>query len=122
MTDSTRATAIHRRHARHPNHYTWFILFSALDIMLTHTILGQFGAFGGRELNSIADWVIQQLGLWGAIGLKFATVIVVIAVCEVVAHMKPVTGLKLAHTVVVLSVFPVAWELGLLGWFAVHGA
>ena len=113
---------VHSRHVQFPNHYTWFILFSALDIMLTHTILGRFGAFGGRELNSIADWVIKEFGLWGAIGLKFASVILVVLICEYVATKNLRTGRRLATAIVVLSVFPVAWELAALGWFAIHGS
>ena len=33
------------------NHYTWFVLVSALDIMLTWLVLHA----GGREANAIAD-------------------------------------------------------------------
>jgi hypothetical protein len=125
---------LHRRPVLYPNHYAWFVLFSALDIMLTHKILGaakfhavsdavfgEEGPFNGRELNSIADWVIQQFGLWGAIGLKFATVIFAVLVCEYVGSKRPRTGRRLVSVVVVLSIFPVAWELALLAWFAFKG-
>jgi hypothetical protein len=112
---------LHRRPVLYPNHYAWFVLFSAMDIMLTHTILGRFGAFGGRELNSIADWVIKQFGLWGAIGLKFATVILVVFICELVGSKSASAGRKLARMVVILAIFPVAWELAALAWFALKG-
>jgi hypothetical protein len=112
---------IHRRHVLYPDRYVWLVFFSALDIMITHTILGKFGAFGGREVNSIADWVIKEFGLWGAIGLKFLSVIVVVLVCEFVGRASPRTGRRLATGVLVLSTLPVAWELIILAVFAVRG-
>jgi hypothetical protein len=112
---------IRRRPVLYPNHYAWFVLFSALDILLTHTILARFGAYGGRELNSIADWVIKQFGLWGAIGLKFATVIFVVLICEVVGRKSAASGRRLAWAVVGLSILPVAWELLALAGFAILG-
>jgi hypothetical protein len=132
MTDTP--VPIHRRHVLYPNHYTWFVLFSAMDIILTHKILGaakfagvsgavfgEAGPFNGRELNSFADWVIQQFGLWGAIGLKFASVIFIVLICEYIGTKSVAKGRKLAWTIVILSTFPVAWELGMLGWFAIKG-
>jgi hypothetical protein len=107
-----------RCEATFPNHYAWLLLFSSLDIMLTHTILGRFGAFGGRELNSIADWVIINFGLWGAIGLKLASVAVAIGIIEYIAPRRPALGKRLATLVVAISILPVAWELLLLAWFA----
>src|SRR5207245_2795819 len=117
-----------------PNHYVWMVLFSALDIMLTHKILGahrfsgvseavfgEAGPFNGRELNSLADWVIRQFGLWGAIGLKFASVILVVLICEFVGTRSARAGRRLAWILVILSTFPVVWELVALAWFAVHG-
>jgi hypothetical protein len=125
---------VHRRPVLYPNHYAWFVLFSTMDILLTHKILGsarfqgvsdavfgEEGAFNGRELNSIADWVIQQFGLWGAIGLKFATATFAILVCEYVGTKRPKTGRRVVLLVVVLSILPVAWELALLAWFAFKG-
>jgi hypothetical protein len=114
-------TPLYKRGVLYPETYVWFLFFSALDIMLTHTILGKFGAFGGREINSIADWVIKQFGLWGAIGLKFLTVTVVILVCEAVGRANPRTGRRLATLVLVLSTLPVAWELFILALFALRG-
>ena len=132
MTES--APPIHRRPVLYPNHYVWFLLFSSLDIMLTHRILGsarvsgvadavfgEAGPFDGRELNSIADWVIKHFGLWGAIGLKFLTAMLVIAICEFIGHHSPKVGRRMALTIVILSTFPVVWELVALAWFAIKG-
>ena len=104
--------------ALYPNRYAWFVLMSALDIMLTHSILSHFADFGGRELNTIADWVIQKFDIWGAIGLKFLTVVVVIAVCEVVGRRNRRAGGRLATTVLVLSVVPPGIALAQLAAFA----
>lgn len=121
-------------HVLYPNHYAWMVLFSALDIMLTHKILGaarfagvadavfgEAGPFHGHELNSIADWVIKQFGLWGAIGLKFASMILAILICEYVGLRTGKGGRRLAWTLVIVSIFPVAWELTVLAWFAFGG-
>lgn len=107
-----------RFHALYPNRYAWFILMSALDIILTHAILHHFSDFGGRELNTIADWFIETFDIWGAIGLKFATVIIVITVCEVVGRFRPRLGSGLATTVLLLSLFPPAVALAQLLMFA----
>lgn len=116
------APPIRRLHALYPNRYAWFILFSALDIMLTHTILQKFGMHGGRELNTIADWVISRYGLWGAIALKFTSVVVVLAVCETVGRRRPALGSRFISIVVFLSTLPTAWALYLLARFAFDSA
>jgi hypothetical protein len=118
-------------HVLHPNHYVWLVLFSAMDIILTHKILGaarfagvseavfgEAGPFHGHELNSLADWIIKQFGLWGAIGLKFATTILAILICEYVGTKSQRSGRRLAWTIVILSTFPVVWELAVLAHFA----
>jgi hypothetical protein len=111
-----------RHHALYPERYAWFVLTSALDIILTHSILQHFADFGGRELNTIADWVIGRFDIWGAIGLKFLTVVVVIATCEIVGRRKPRVGSGLATAVLVLSFFPPVIALLQLARFAISGA
>jgi hypothetical protein len=103
----------------YPDRYAWFILTSSLDILLTHAILHHFADFGGREMNTIADWVIRRFDIWGAIGLKFLTVAVVILVCEVVGRRRKQTGARLASAVLAISVFPPGWALVQLAMFAI---
>lgn len=105
------AEALARRAVLYPNHYCWFILFSALDIMLTHTILHRYMDFNGRELNTFADFVIRQAGFNGAIGLKTVSIIIVILVCEYVGRRKPATGRTLAVCVVAMSTVPVIFAI-----------
>lgn len=110
-----------RRHVLYPDRYAWFVLTSAMDIILTHSILHHFADFGGRELNTIADWVIGRFDIWGAIALKFLTVVVVIAACEVVGRRNERAGGRLATAVLLLSLIPPGIALVQLARFAING-
>jgi hypothetical protein len=92
------------------NHYTWFVLVSALDIMLTWVILHA----GGREANQLAATVLQQFGLEGLVIFKFALVILVIAICEVVGRKNLATGRRLASWAVALTCIPLLVAVALL--------
>lgn len=87
-----------------PNHYAWYILASSLDVIVTHAIIYHLG---GAEANKIADHLLQRFGLWGLVGLKYATVIVVIAVCEWVGRKHPGTARRLAVAAIIISALPV---------------
>ncbi len=87
-----------------PDLYAWFVLASALDILLTHSIIQHLG---GVEVNTIADWFIRTFDWWGAIVLKFATVLFVIGVCEVVGQRRARRGRFLATLAVILGFLPV---------------
>lgn len=100
-------SASHHAGARavlYPNLYAWFVLASALDILLTHSIIQQLG---GVEVNTIADWFIRTFDWWGAIVLKFATVLFVVGVCEVIGQRHARRGRFLATLAVILGFFPV---------------
>lgn len=117
------AGVIARRAVLYPDHYCWFVLFSALDIMLTHTILHRYEDYNGRELNTFADFVIRHAGLNGAIGLKVVSIVVVVLVAEYVGWKKPATGRTLATCVVAMSTVPVIFAVVQLaavklGWIA----
>ena len=98
-----------RRPVLYPNHYCWLVLLSALDIMLTHTILFKFKEteYYAAELNTFADWVIGKFGLWGAIGLKCASIVPVIIIIEIIGRRKPQHGQTFAACVVAMSMVPV---------------
>jgi len=98
---SDHATA---RAVLYPNLYAWFVFASALDILLTHSIIQHLG---GVEVNTIADWFIRTFDWWGAIVLKFATVLFVIGVCEVVGQRHARRGRFLATLAVILGFLPV---------------
>lgn len=90
----------------YPNHYVWYMFASALDIMMTYAIIWKLG---GREVNAIAARLVEHLGHWGLILLKFATVIVVVGVCEFVGRTRPALGRRLAVAAIVSSAFPVGY-------------
>ncbi len=87
-----------------PDHACWFILVSALDIMLTATIIARFG---GNEVNGLAHRVIEAGGLPGLIAFKFAVVLAVIVIWEFIARRQPHTARRLAEWAVALSAMPV---------------
>jgi hypothetical protein len=95
---------------RFQNAYVWFVFFSALDIMLTWAILRR----GGREVNPIANEIIEMWGLAGAIIFKFSLTVLVVIVCEVVARKRHEMAQRLAFAAVIISAMPVAWSMALL--------
>jgi hypothetical protein len=99
-----------RRHVLFPNGYAWFVLVSALDIMLTWVVLH----VGGREANALADRVIFHFGLPGLVTYKFVLVIVVVAICEFVGRRKRETARKLLSVGIMITCMPVVLALALL--------
>jgi hypothetical protein len=91
------------------NLYCWFVLLSAMDIILTHTILFRFKELGyfAAELNTFADWVIRKAGLWGAILLKCASIVTVVFIIEVIGRRRRQTAHTLACCVVAMATVPV---------------
>jgi uncharacterized membrane protein len=109
---------IHLRHVLYPDRYAWYILASALDIMVTVTVLVHLGA---REVNSFAQWSIEQFGTWGLIGLKFLSVILVVAICEHVGRRRPRLGAALATAAIFVSLIPVGSALVQVIYFTARG-
>ena len=96
---------------RYPNAYVWLVLVSALDVMLTLIVLV---ALGGFEVNPIAADVIDRLGYTWAIVFKFAIVVFVILICEVIGRRDDRTGRRLVRAAVVISAVPVIYTFLLL--------
>jgi uncharacterized membrane protein len=98
----------------YPNLYAWYVLASALDVMLTYAIIYKLG---GREVNVVANNLLSMFGHWGLIGLKFATVVLVVAVCELIGRWRVGVGRRLAIAAIVISAMPVGYGLVLvLAW------
>jgi hypothetical protein len=95
---------------RYSSAYAWLVLVSSLDIILTSVIL----RLGGREVNPIAEAVIAMHGLPGMIAFKFALMVFVIIMCEVIGRVRPRTGLWLARFGILASAFPVIVGAGVL--------
>lgn len=94
----------------YPNAYTWLLLVSAMDIMMTWVIL----LFGGSEVNVIARWVIDHYGLPGMIIYKFALIVFFICICEIVGTLRHSTGWLLSRVSVGIGCIPVIWAMYLL--------
>jgi uncharacterized membrane protein len=110
--------AMARRHVLYPDRYAWYVLVSALDIIVTVTVLVHLGA---REVNTFAQWSIERFGTWGLIGLKFASVIVVVLICEHIGRKHERAGRWLATAAIVLSLMPVAAALGQVAYLLLTG-
>lgn len=96
---------------RYQNAYTWLVLVSALDVMLTLVVLVVMDGF---EVNPVAAAVIDTLGYGWAIIFKFAIVVLVILICEVVGRIYDRSGGKLARAAVVINSLPVIYTFALL--------
>ena len=103
---------------RYQNAYVWLVLVSSLDLILTLLVLG---VWDGREVNPIAAAVIAETGYVGAIGFKFAIVVLVIVMCEVVGRQSERKGRAIALAAVVISALPVAYSFAILLWAAFAG-
>ncbi len=97
-----------RRHVLYPTQYTWFVFVSAVDLMFTWLILSP--AIGGREVNSLANTIIQRYGLAGLATYKFALVAFVVLMCEVIGRSRPRMGRGLAGWAVALPAIAVVWS------------
>lgn len=85
--------------------YVWLVFASALDILMTWSVL----YFGGREVNRIADLVISVHGLPGMILYKFSLVVLAVILCEEVARRRFDRGRTLARMIVGISFLPFIW-------------
>lgn len=94
-----------------PNAYTWLLLLSAMDVMLTWVILG---LPGGQEVNAIANMVIERFGLEGMIVYKFVLILFFVLVCELVGRLRMPSGRGLSRLGVCIAAMPVVWSMWLL--------
>ncbi len=83
--------------------YKWFVLISALDVVLTWFIL----LLGGSEVNVLADAVIAHAGLKGILIYKFCLVVLVVLLCEIIGRRRPRVGRNLAGLAIVITALPV---------------
>ena len=91
------------RAARYPQAYVWFIFVSALDLMMTWVVL----YFGGREVNVLADYILERWALPGMVVYKFTLVVFVILICEIVGQKRHRLGRRLSIFAVAITLVPV---------------
>jgi hypothetical protein len=94
----------------YPQPYVWFVFASALDVLLTFIVL----YFGGREVNKVAAWVIEEAGIVGMTLFKFALVVFVILLCQVVGRLDRAKGRRLAEWAVAITFIPVTFTFVML--------
>lgn len=99
---------------RYPRMYAWFAFLAALDILLTYMILSPLFDERGREVNVLAEHVIQNYGLPGVVAYKYFLVGLVILICEFVGRRHPVKGRRLAEWSVALTAIPVVVSFTLM--------
>lgn len=96
---------------RYPRAYTWLVLLSALDLILTGLAL-QF--WGGEEINPFAAYVIDEFGFGWTIAFKFGMMLLAIMMCEFAGRRNDRVGRRLALACVLINAVPVVWTLCLL--------
>ena len=93
---------------RYPNEYVWLVFVSAMDLIMTWIILKRYG---GYEANQVADFVITRFGSTGLVLFKFAIVMFVILICEIVGRQNESRGRWLARVGVGISALPLGVSL-----------
>ncbi len=87
-----------RWHVLYPRTYVAYLALSVADVLITYMVLAE----GGREINLIANWFLQQFDFAGMVVFKFALVGLVLANIEIVGRLRPGAG-KLLAVLIVLS-------------------
>ena len=116
--------------ALYPDAYAWFIFLASLDIMLTylilHPLLFSHDGFGaeprGQEANAVANEVIQRWDVAGMVVFKFALVMVVVFICEIIGRRRDEAGRRIAEWAVAITSIPIVVALTQMGldlyfWF-----
>ena len=82
-----------------------------MDLIMTWIIIRHHG---GYEANPIADFMITRFGSTGLVVFKFAIVVFVIVVCEIVGRQDDGRGRWLARLGVGISALPLCVSLFLV--------
>ncbi|MDX9912029.1 MAG: DUF5658 family protein [Phycisphaerales bacterium] len=98
----------------YPRLYPWYALMALLDVLVTSVTL----RVGGYEANGLAAQILEFAGILGLLVFKLASVVLVIAICEVVGRRREPTARRLAEWAVAITAIPVAVGLVQLAWFA----
>ncbi len=97
------AVAAKRRPVCYPWEYVGLFVLGSLDVISTAIALN----LGGREVNPIAQQVLEQAGFPGMIFFKFLMLGLVVWICERVGRKQFHTGRCLARVAVAVSLVPV---------------
>ena len=87
------------------------LALALVDASLTAVLLRE----GGRELNPLTQWMLEQAGVVGLMGWRVGTALFALVACIVVAHRHPALGrwgcqvcLAIITVPVVLAILQVA--------------
>lgn len=108
----TVTAAAQGKHVLFPDHYCWYVLACAIDLVLTNTMLHHFG---GIEVNGLAARIIEAGGFGGLIAFKMATAVLVIAICEHIGRVRQATAKRVAEWAIAISAIPSVLSLTQLG-------
>lgn len=87
----------------YPKTYAAFLMVAAMDVICTWMVL----SLGGREINVIANMLLQRWDVHGLLLLKFGVCVMVLLTCEFVGRRRPITAIRLGIAAIVLNIFPV---------------
>lgn len=96
---------------RYPNLYTWMLLLSTMDVLLTFLVLH---VWGGVEANPVAAGIIDKHGFHWAMTFKFAMTVLAILSCEWVGRKNDKAGRRLAIMCLIVVTIPVLHTFALL--------
>lgn len=77
---------------------------------MTYVVL----SLGGREVNALANAVLQWLGWHGMVGYKFALIVLVICLCEIIGRRDDKWGRRLGAMGIGLTWVPIILAFALL--------
>ncbi len=101
--------------------YFWLAFLSVLDVALTSIILTSFQHMGGREVNGLAEAIIEHYGLFGVALFKFACVGSAAAICVYISERRVTTARRLGAALLAVASFPVIAAAAQLAMVAVEG-
>ena len=105
-----------RQPVRYPDLYTWLVFAAALDVMFTYLIL----YIGGIEVNRLAAGIMQSWGFHGMVVYKFALILFIIVLCEIIGRRDQQWGWRLGAIGITLTFAPVVLAMLLLAGRAHH--
>lgn len=88
-----------------------FILVSAFDVFMTFILLNMDNF---RESNGIANWILTEFGFRGMVYFKFALVLVVVLIAQIIATRRIKTARRLLHAGSIITLCVVIYSTYLL--------
>lgn len=94
--------------------FLFFLAVNVLDVLLTFTLLS-LGSF--EEANIFARYVLQNFGFNGLIIFKYAVVLLVTCIIQIIATKELHTARRVIVAGTIFIGLVDLWSLGLLVWY-----